>query len=139
MRNQPIWTCNQINNILPQEEYIFIYFCSKNSWNRDNYQYHKSVYCYPWSVGKEMQSPKYDLTPWKTNFTQRSWNVQFFRSITSDSAVFDPAKVDAHVSTYSSFFKLHKGTDKWNWSIVFMSSISSKGFFFKIWSKKNIS
>ena len=29
---------------------------------------------------------------------QRSWNVQFFRSITSDSAVFDEAKVAAHVS-----------------------------------------
>jgi len=30
---------------------------------------------------------------------QRSWNVQFFRSITSDSAVFDPAKVDAHMNS----------------------------------------
>ena len=31
---------------------------------------------------------------------QRSWNVQFFRSITSDSAVFDEAKVAAHVSIF---------------------------------------
>ena len=29
---------------------------------------------------------------------QKSWNVQFFRSITSDSAEFDEEKVQAHVS-----------------------------------------
>ena len=40
---------------------------------------------------------------------QRSWNVQFFRSITSDSAVFDPAKVEAHVSI---FFRLINEIDR---------------------------
>ena len=31
---------------------------------------------------------------------QKAWNVQFFRSITSDSAVFDEKRVDEHVSIH---------------------------------------
>ena len=41
---------------------------------------------------------------------QKSWNVQFFRSITSDSAVFDEERVENNVSINIAEFWLERNT-----------------------------